>query len=173
MMNKNQKNAIVHMAVCYLNVPEYRNKSKEIILRYIRFSDQISYPMWNIFRDNMLDLEADSEFLIEIMKSNVSELLLNSFITYLDSSIGSLKAYGEIIITLCQNCLNRVDGNKDASYGIVGHISRLVLALYDETVGCKSETYKKIAEKCLDLWDIMFEKQIGYTRALSLQLMDR
>lgn len=173
MMNKNQKNAIVHMAVCYLNMPEYRNKSKEIILRYIRFSDQISYPMWNIFRDNMLDLESDSEFLIEIMKSNVSELLLNSFITYLDSSIGSLKAYGEIIITLCQNCLNRVDGNKDASYGIVGHISRLVLALYDETVGCKSETYKKIAEKCLDLWDIMFEKQIGYTRALSLQLMDR
>ena len=173
MMNKNQKNAIVHMAVCYLNVPEYRNKSKEIILRYIRFSDQISYPMWNIFRDNMLDLESDSEFLIEIMKSNVSELLLNSFITYLDSSIGSLKAYGEIIITLCQNCLNRVDGNKDVSYGIVGHVSRLVLALYDETVGCKSETYKKIAEKCLDLWDIMFEKQIGYTRALSLQLMDR
>lgn len=50
------------MAVCYLNVPEYRNKSKEIILRYIRFSDQISYPMWNIFRDNMLDLESDSEF---------------------------------------------------------------------------------------------------------------
>ena len=134
------------------------NKSKEIILRYIRFSDQISYPMWNIFRDNMLDLESDSEFLIEIMKSNVSELLLNSFITYLDSSIGSLKAYGEIIITLCQNCLNRVYGNKDASYGIVGHISRLVLTLYDETVGCKSETYKKIAEKCLDLWDIMFRK---------------
>lgn len=32
---------------------------------------------------------------------------------------------------------------------------------------------KQTAEKCLELWDIMFEKQLGSVREISRKLMER
>ncbi len=32
---------------------------------------------------------------------------------------------------------------------------------------------KQIADKCLDLWDIMFERQLGSVREVSRKLMER
>lgn len=58
-------------------------------------------------------------------------------------------------------------------WGIENEISKLVMVLYDETVNSERKTDKKIAEKCLDLWDIMFEKQLGAVREISYKLMDR
>ena len=34
-------------------------------------------------------------------------------------------------------------------------------------------TDKQIADKCLNLWDIMFERQLGTVREISRQLMER
>ena len=61
----------------------------------------------------------------------------------------------------------------DKQWGIEGDISKLILALYDETANSDKEVEQKIAEKCLGLWDVMFEKQIGQVRDLSRKLMDR
>ncbi len=35
------------------------------------------------------------------------------------------------------------------------------------------EVDKKTAEKCLELWDIMFERQLGSVREISKKLMER
>lgn len=35
------------------------------------------------------------------------------------------------------------------------------------------EKEKIIVSKCLDLWDLIYEKNIGVTRTLSKELMDR
>ena len=47
------------------------------------------------------------------------------------------------------------------------------MALYDETANSEGKIHKQIAAKCLDLWDIMFEKQLGAVREISYKLMDR
>ena len=45
--------------------------------------------------------------------------------------------------------------------------------LYDETANSERGTDKQIAARCLDLWDIMFEKQLGSVREISYKLMER
>ena len=58
-------------------------------------------------------------------------------------------------------------------WGIENDISKLIIALYDECVNSERECDKQIAEMCLELWDIMFEKQIGRIQELSRKLMER
>jgi hypothetical protein len=51
--------------------------------------------------------------------------------------------------------------------------SKLVIGLYDETSGDTRPELKHIAKECLDIWDLMFEKQIGPVRRLSQEMMER
>lgn len=58
-------------------------------------------------------------------------------------------------------------------WGIEDEISKLIISLYDETVNSGKMADKHIADKCLDLWDIMFERQLGSVREVSRKLMER
>lgn len=58
-------------------------------------------------------------------------------------------------------------------WGIEDELSKLIISLYDETANSTKETNKEIAGKCLELWDIMFERQLGSVREISRKLMER
>ena len=58
-------------------------------------------------------------------------------------------------------------------FGLEDEISKLIISLYDETSNSSIGKDKKIADKCLELWDIMFEKQLGSVREISRKLMER
>ena len=44
---------------------------------------------------------------------------------------------------------------------------------YHETEGKEEKKMKDIARECLNIWDKMFEKQIGTIRVLSKEILDR
>ena len=48
-----------------------------------------------------------------------------------------------------------------------------LISLYDETANSGKEIDRKTAEKCLELWDIMFERQLGSVREISRKVMER
>ena len=172
-LSEEQVKAILHMAVIYLKYDEYREISKTIILRYKNSDIDVEYPLGSMFHDNLVDVERDSEFLRTIMKSKVSKRMVYSFVHYLEENAYSLIAYSEVIIALCENVLSMSREELERHWGIDSDISKLIIALYDETVNSEKETEQKIAEKCLELWDVMFEKQIGQVRDLSRELMER
>ena len=58
-------------------------------------------------------------------------------------------------------------------WGIEDEISKLIMSLYDETANSNKVTDKQIAARCLELWDIMFERQLGSVREVSRKLMER
>ena len=58
-------------------------------------------------------------------------------------------------------------------WGIEDEISKLIISLYDETANSSKMIDKQISSKCLDLWDIMFERQLGSVREVSRKLMER
>lgn len=172
-LREEQVKAILHMAVIYLKYDEYREISKTIILRYKNSDIDVEYPLGSMFHDNLVDVERDSEFLRTIMKSQVSKRMVYSFVHYLEENAYSLIAYSEVIIALCENVLSMSREELERHWGIDSDISKLIIALYDETANSEKETEQKIAEKCLELWDVMFEKQIGQVRDLSRELMER
>ena len=95
------------------------------------------------------------------------------FVHYLEKNAYSVIDYAEVILTLCENVLSTSREELERQWGIESDISKLIIALYDETANSDKETERKISENCLELWDVMFEKQIGQVRDLSRQLMER
>ena len=170
--SEEQCKAIMQMAIVYLK-GECHEKSKNLILKYKSIEIEEEYPLGEIFDKERIDLKKDAEFLIEIMKSNIGRRTVYCFTQFLEESAYSLKDYAEVIITLCENILYADLDSYEKSWGIASDVSKLIIALYDETAHSGLARDKQLAEKCLELWDIMFEKQIGQVRALSREMMER
>lgn len=172
-LNEEQLKAILYMAVLYLESEEYREKAKELILVYKNSESDVEISLSGMFSDKLVDIERDLDFLLEIMKSKVNKRMVYSFVRFLEQNACSVRDYAEIILVLCESVLSMEPEAISRQYMIGDYVSKLIIALYDECANSEKEGNKQIAEKCLELWDIMFEKQIGQVRVLSRQLMER
>jgi len=171
--SEEQIKAILDMAVIYLKVNDYRNKAKDIILTYKSIDTDIEFPLAKMFYDKYVDAKRDKVFLQEFMKTKVSRRTVWAFVRYLEESAVFVVDYADIIIQLCENVLQMEIGDLRKQWGIEDEISKLIISLYDETANSGKMADKQIADKCLDLWDIMFERQLGSVRKISRQLMER
>lgn len=169
------KNPVVRFAVLYALWPSYnieQELEKTIILRFINLNLDLEFPLVCIFSKEYIKLEDDKRFLQEIVSSKASKKIVWSFIHYLEENALSIVDYADII-RLCENTLRMKIEELKKQWGIEDEISKLIISLYDETANSQKETDRKTAEKCLELWDIMFERQIGSVREISRKLMER
>lgn len=172
-LNGEQVKAILQMALIYLKYEEYRDKAKEIILICKNIEGDIGFLLSGMFREKLVDVERDANFLLEIMKSKANKKMVYSFVHFLEENACSIKNYAGIVLTLCNSMLEMDSESLAKQWGIQNNISKLIIALYDECADSQRESDRQIAERCLELWDIMFEKQIGRIRELSRELMER
>ena len=107
------------------------------------------------------------------MNSNVIKKIVWSFVHYLEENALSVVDYADIIIKLCENILWMEKEELRNQWGIENELSKLIISLYDETSNSQKSADKQSAEKCLDLWDIMFKRQLGSVREISRKLMER
>lgn len=168
-----QIKAILDMAVIYLKVNDYREMAKDIILAYKNIDMDVEFPLSKMFYDKYLDVKNDREFLREFMKTKVSRRIVRAFVHYLEENAVSIVDYADIVIQLCENILQMEIETLREQWGIEDEISKLIISLYDETANSSRMADKQIAGKCLDLWDIMFERQLGSVREVSRKLMER
>ena len=133
----------------------------------------LEFPLIRIFSKEYIKLEEDKKFLQEIVDSKASKKIVWSFIHYLEENALSIVDYADIIIKLCEKFLWMETEELRNQWGIEDEISKLIISLYDETANSEKRDDKQTAEKCLELWDIMFEKQLGSVREISRKLMER
>ncbi len=171
--SEEQVKAILNMAVIYLEIDDYRETAKQIILTYKNIDTDVEFPLSRMFHDKYVDAKRDREFLQEFMKTQVSRRIVYAFVNYLQESAISIVGYADIILQLCENVLQMEVETLREQWGIEDEISKLIISLYDETVSSGKMVDKQIADKCLDLWDIMFERQLGSVREASRKLMER
>lgn len=171
--SEEQIKAILDMAVIYLEVDDYRDTAKQIILTYKNIDVDVEFPLSRIFYDKYVDAKRDREFLQEFMKSQVSRRTIYAFVHYLEESAVSIVDYADIILRLCDNVLRMELEDLRKQWGLEDEISKLIISLYDETANSNIIADKEIAAKCLELWDIMFERQLGSVREISKKLMER
>ncbi len=172
-LKEEQAKAILQMAVIYLEYEEFREIGKEIILKYKNSDSDVEFSIGGIFNDERIDLRRDSQFLMEIMKSNVSRRMVFQFVHFLEENACSVRDYATVIVALCENVLSMPQEELSKQWGIDRDISKLIISLYDETTNTGNSEDKMIADRCLELWDVMFERQIGPVRELSRELMER
>lgn len=168
-----QIKSILDMAILYLDIDDYRELAKAIILRFINSNLDLEFPLIRIFSKEYIKLEDDKKFLQEIVISKAGKKIVWSFIHYLEENALSIVDYADIIIKLCENILWMEMDELRNQWGVEDEISKLIISLYDETANSQKETDRKTAEMCLELWDIMFERQLGSVREISRKLMER
>ncbi|MDR0126041.1 hypothetical protein [Bacillus zhangzhouensis] len=172
-MSEAQAKAILHMATNYFNKGEFNTIVKDLIRKFKASTLDLEMPISRLFYDKLVDLKRDKDFLIEILNSGLSRSSVHAFVHYLEEKSKSIVDYKEIIFSMSYHLLgNEVDKFKGI-WGIEDEISKLIIGLYDETSNSTIPEIKDIANECLDIWDLMFEKQFGQIRSLSQKLMER
>lgn len=171
-MSEEQSKCILEMANLYFNKDGFNNIVKEIILKFKNSELDLEVPVSSLFYNNRIDLNRDKEFLLEIMDSDMSRRAVHGFVHYLEKESISIIDYKDIIISMSYQIIKKrnIDSN---IWGIDDEISKLIISLYDETSGSSLNGMKKIAEECLNLWDLMFENHVGSIRSLSQKIMER
>ena len=172
-MSEKQAQAVLHMAIIYFKKDEYNSLVKDIIRKFKTSTLDLEMPISRIFYDNLVDLKRDKDFLIEIMSSGLSRRTVHAFVHYLEEESKSVVEYKDIILSMSYHLIKNGCGKDEGVWGIEDEISKLVIGLYDEVSSSSLPEMKNIAKECLDIWDLMFEKQIGPIRLLSQKLMER
>lgn len=164
-----QIKSILEMAILYLDISEYKEIAQKIILTYKNTDIDLQFPLSKIFNKIYIDSIYNKEFLKELMESKVSRKLVRAFVNYLEENTNSIILYKDIILRLCENILQMKLEDLKQEWGLENHISKLIIFLYDKTINIDKQT----SDKCMDLWDIMFERQLGSVREISQKLMER
>lgn len=172
-MSKAQAETVLHMIIIYFNKDDYNSLAKKMILKFKTSTLDLELPISRLFYGNLIDLERDKVFLIEIMNSGLSRRTVHAFVHYLEEESKSVVDYKDVILSMSYYLLKNGCIKDEGIWGIEDEISKLVIGLYDETSGSSLSEIKNIAKECLDIWDLMFEKQIGPIRSLSQKLMER
>lgn len=172
-MSKLQAEEILYMVMLYFNKGEYNTLAKNIISKFKTSILDLEMPISRLFYDDLIDLERDKDFLIEIMSSDLSRRTLHAFVHYLEKESKSVIEYKDIILSMSRHLIQNDTKKYESVWGIQDEISKLVIGLYDETSGNVRSELKCVAQECLDIWDLMFEKQIGPVRRLSQEMMER
>lgn len=172
-LNNIQRSAIVHMFAIYLGVEQHKESAKCGLLKFLEHINyaEIENTWTHIFDEHRLVISEDKEFLMRIMTSGIEQKLLDSFIRYIEEN-GRLLEFSDIIFNMSYCILENISEMEDNIWEIKRDIPKLVLALYDETSAGKTKREKEISLQCLDIWDLLFEKQIGNTRILSKKMME-
>lgn len=171
-MNEEQAKGILNMANLYFNKEDLNEKVKEMYLKFKNSSLDLEVPISNLFYKNLINLDRDKEFLIEIMDSDMSRRTVHSFVHYLEKESKSIIDYKDIIISMSYKIIENWNPDNNI-WGIDDEISKLIIGLYDEASASSFDEMKIIADECLNLWDLMFENQIGSIRRLSQEIMAR
>ncbi len=172
-IDEKQIKAILRMAINYFDNVKYNEKVKMLITRFKEVDYDIEDSICRLFYDNLINLERDKEFLKDIMKSATGRRSIHSFIQYIDENAVSILDFKEIIIESIKSILENSKQEKENVYYYGDELSKLIVGLYDETVGKKQNDMKVLSNQCLDIWDEMFKKQIGSIKKLSRDILDR
>lgn len=172
-LNQEQVKYILEMVIIYFNKKEYNELAKRLIIKYIKLDLDLEFLISRIFYDNLIDIERDAEFLKNLVSFKSSKKIVSTFVLYLEKCNQPIIAYKDVIFAMSYNIIENNIDSEGYIYGLNEEISKLIVGLYDEASEEKNEKINAIANECLHIWDLMFEKRIGAARILTSKMLDR
>lgn len=169
--SKEQKEAIFEMLIVYVGVENYREKAKAALIHNIDDSYNIEFPWTRLFYDKLVDLDKDGEFINIILGSALGRRVIGAFINYVEEIESGLRGAENVVLRICRNLVGLGESSNGELWLYQDKISKMVISLYDNHSD-DLEDDSGIAMQCLDLWDDMYEKQIGMARELTKTMMD-
>ena len=162
---------MVGMLIVYLGIDKYHEKAKKELSHILEYNDEKLIDSWSgLFYKNRICLSQDRDFLMQLMTSELGAKMMFAFEKYI-SKHGSLLDYSDIILKMAYYILEDADITRQDRWLIERDLIKLVWGLYDEA-NSEEDKDEDISSRCLDIWDLMFEKQIGETQELTRKMME-
>lgn len=163
---------MLEMLITYFEIDKYKSKAKAVLLKVIDGKNDIDSDfIWGrLFRNEMLDVKDDSDLIKKILYSNINKRILVDFAEFILKQ-GNLKDYSDLIIESGHAILDRNQIATNQLWELEDEIPKLIIDLYDITSVSGLEKDKNIACECLNIWDKMYECNIGMARLLTNQIM--
>lgn len=170
--SKVQKEGILKVAIDFIGHQNYHEKCKTIITHLLDGKNDGINLFVRLLSTEKLNLQEDAEFILKLVTANFNiRGIIRKFVDFINEHDTPIKIFKEIIFSICQKFLQRYkQGVNDVGrelYGIAPGLSNLIASLYDETQGNVEDN-----QRCLDIWDEMFENGIGTIRELTKTIMD-
>ncbi|MFZ5353246.1 MAG: hypothetical protein ACOZCL_11070 [Bacillota bacterium] len=167
-----QKRAIIDIAINLSGYKQNKERCKRIITALKNDEDrEITRQVGRLFYNDLLDEEGDLEFLLELSTSKMILNNLYAFFEFISRIKTSILCYKDIIFHACINICNSSNDEIEKMGvfhgGIAPKLSQLIANLYDQ-----SQDDNNLKNRCLDMWDLMFEKKIGTIRELSKLILE-
>ena len=169
--NKDHRKPMLEMTITYFGIPQFRGKAKDLLEKIIMVEDDEDNEfLWaSLFADKLVDISKDRTLIDSILKSKIKRNVLSHFFEYVVEQ-NMLKSYADLIFDLCMGVLEKPD-EVNYIWGADTALLKMVLGLYDETANSQEAMDIDISLKCLDVWDKMYEKNVGMARSLTEQLL--
>lgn len=162
---------MVGMLIVYLGIDRYHEKAKKELSRILEYNDEKLIDSWSgLFYKNRICLPQDRDFLLQLMTSELGAKMMFAFEEYIRKH-GNLLDYSDIILKMAYYILEDADITRQDRWLIESDLINLVWGLYDEA-NSEEDRDEYISSRCLDIWDLMFEKQIGETQELTRKMME-
>lgn len=172
-VEKNLRRYMLEMLITYFGIDKYKNKAKAILVEVIDIEDDLDNDfLWGkLFNDEMLDAKEDSDLIKKILYSKLNRRVLMDFTEFIAKQ-GNLKDYSDLIIESGLAILEKNQIYTNQLWGVEAEMSKLIIGLYDITSTSNLEKDKTIARECLNIWDKMYECNIGMARLFTNQMMN-
>lgn len=169
---KNKRKHMLEMIILYFGVEKYREKAKELLERIILIEADVDNEiLWgSLFREKIINLNEDTKLINLILKSKIKRPVLSYFSGYIMEK-RRIVDYSNVILDIGQSILENPN-EMYYNYGVETELIKLIVCLYAEVENSESEDNRVIANRCLDIWDEMYEKNIGAARELSEKLVE-
>lgn len=171
-INEMLRRYIIKMLILYLGAEKYREKAKTTLCEFAMLEpcDENEYIWSEIFANDKVDIDSDSQFISCILKSKTGRRLINQFNDYIGRHHCTNKFSRELLDMCKAAVLMDVDSNM--YWGIGDTVAKTIIGLYYNNAEASSSEQKAIVNECLDIWDLMYERNIGTARQLTNELLE-
>lgn len=159
-----QRKGVAKVAAYLVHDRKYFMQCWELLRHFINDPDkEVRDEVHDMFRKDDLLIESEHEgFLKEYIRSLAFSDSPGSFVRVLKNSPGRLVRMAEVIFTICEEFSKALQEKARNICSIhpytASDISSILLRLYEQALG---KANRKIADHCLDIWDLLFESRVS------------
>lgn len=158
-----QRKGVADVSALFLNDKKYSKICQEILYQFMDDPDsEVRKELRSMFRENGLFNEMDQAFIRTYVKSQSFADDPQSLIWGIKEFMTNLIPISDAIFAVCEEFATSLR-DKTRDFGsrytyMVSEISSALLRLYEQAQG---EHDHRIANRCLDIWDLLFENRVG------------
>jgi hypothetical protein len=168
-----QRKGVADVATQLLHNKKYSCQCRDLLLQFMNDPEkEVRDELRGIFRNQ--DLITDTKyaaFVKDYIKSQAFADDPDHFIWALRDLAGSLISVADVIFAVCEAfsmTLQEKTRDVGSRYShMASEISSILLRLYEQAQG---DCNQQIANRCIDIWDLLFENRVGRTIEITKEI---